>query len=133
MIGNLSPSLQEELLKLVLAVSEGRGEEVAEVAIRIGQREDRFDAAAFRRAIVDLIAHHEGAAAAQIRLGRALLDFGRVTGVCGIRMPAEADAPQQGDVQPGRDQPPPRPGLRPERVGPPQRRRGSCASGWPAT
>ena len=37
MVGRIAPSMQESLLKLLLAISEGRGEDAAELAIRIGE------------------------------------------------------------------------------------------------
>ena len=51
MIGRLSPQMQERLLKLLLAVSEGRGEEAADVAVTLGEKLPDFNEAGFRRAI----------------------------------------------------------------------------------
>ena len=36
MVGRLTPRLQEDLLQMLLAISEGRGDEAAEIAIKIG-------------------------------------------------------------------------------------------------
>ena len=38
MIGRISPQMQDRLLKLLLAISEGRGEEAAEVAVTLGEK-----------------------------------------------------------------------------------------------
>ena len=38
MVGRLSPQMQDRLLKLLLAISEGRGEEAAEVAVTLGEK-----------------------------------------------------------------------------------------------
>ena len=46
MVGHLSPTLQDKLLKLVLAISEGRGEEAADAAIALGEMREGFDEAA---------------------------------------------------------------------------------------
>ena len=42
MVGRIMPRLQEELLQLLLAIAEGRGEEAADIAIKIGDRKADF-------------------------------------------------------------------------------------------
>ena len=51
MVGRLRPQMQERLLQLLLAVSEGRGEEAADVAVTLGEKLPEFNEAGFRRAI----------------------------------------------------------------------------------
>jgi predicted unusual protein kinase regulating ubiquinone biosynthesis (AarF/ABC1/UbiB family) len=55
MVGRLSPQMQDRLLKLLLAISEGRGEEAAEVAVTLGEKLPEFNEAGFRRAISALV------------------------------------------------------------------------------
>src|SRR5437868_8973394 len=43
MVGHIAPGLQEEMLKLMLAASEGEVDEVANVAMRISDRRASFD------------------------------------------------------------------------------------------
>ena len=43
MIGRISPQMQERLLKLLLAISEGRGEEAADVAVTLGEKLPDFN------------------------------------------------------------------------------------------
>ena len=45
MIGRISPQMQDRLLKLLLAISEGRGEEAAEVAVTLGEKLPDFNEA----------------------------------------------------------------------------------------
>src|SRR4029079_15830450 len=47
MVGHLSPSLQDKLLKLVLAAADGRGEDAADAAIQIGEMREGFDERSF--------------------------------------------------------------------------------------
>ena len=48
----LRPSeIQEKLLKLLLAISEGRGDDAADVAIALGERSDGFSEGSMRRAV----------------------------------------------------------------------------------
>ena len=49
MVGHLSPTLQEKLLKLILAISEGRGEEAAMRRSRSARSVTDFDEDAFKR------------------------------------------------------------------------------------
>ena len=44
MVARISPEMQEKLLKLLIAVSEGRSDEAAGQAIEIGRKQERFDA-----------------------------------------------------------------------------------------
>ena len=43
MVGRIMPRLQEELLQLLLAIAEGRGEDAADIAIKIGDPKEDFD------------------------------------------------------------------------------------------
>jgi predicted unusual protein kinase regulating ubiquinone biosynthesis (AarF/ABC1/UbiB family) len=55
MIGRISPVMQENLLKLLLAISEGHGEEAADRAAEIGEKLDTFDEMEFRRSVSELV------------------------------------------------------------------------------
>ncbi len=89
MVGHLSPSLQDKLLKLVLAISEGRGEEAADGAIALGQVREEFDEMAFKRDVVELVGQYHGAALADIQLGKIILELNRSAGAHGIKAPVE--------------------------------------------
>jgi ubiquinone biosynthesis protein len=89
MVARITPSLQEKLLQLLLAVAEGRSEEAANFAIRIGERTDRFDEAGFRRRVTDLVAQQQGRSADQLEIGKIMLEVTQVSGECAIRLPPE--------------------------------------------
>jgi ubiquinone biosynthesis protein len=89
MVGHLSPSLQDKLLKLVLSVSEGRGEEAADAAIALGQVREEFDEAAFKQDVVELVGQYHGALLANIQIGRVVLEVNRSAGAHGIKSPVE--------------------------------------------
>ncbi len=55
MVGRIMPRLQEDLLQLLLAISEGHGEEAANIAIKIGEKKDGFDSREFTRRISELL------------------------------------------------------------------------------
>jgi ubiquinone biosynthesis protein len=85
MVGRVTPKMQDELLRLVLAVSEGRGDEVADVAIRTGDPRPHFDEPRYRREIAELVAQQQGAIAREIQVGKIVLEVSRIAGENGIR------------------------------------------------
>jgi ubiquinone biosynthesis protein len=89
MVGRIAPGLQETLLKLLLAVSEGRGEEVASLALRMGKTTAAFDEGEFRRRVADLTVRYHGSTLAQIQVGRVVLEIARTSGDCGVQPPHE--------------------------------------------
>ncbi|HXF09900.1 MAG TPA: AarF/UbiB family protein [Desulfuromonadaceae bacterium] len=89
MVGRLTPGMQETLLKLLLAVSEGRAEDAADVSIRISQTADDFNEPMFRRFLGDLVARMQDNTLTQIDVGRVLLEVGRVAGETGLFVPSE--------------------------------------------
>jgi predicted unusual protein kinase regulating ubiquinone biosynthesis (AarF/ABC1/UbiB family) len=72
-----------------LAVAEGRSEEAANFAIRIGERTEQFDEAEFRRRVADLVGQQQGRDAEQLEIGKIMLEVTRVSGECAIRVPPE--------------------------------------------
>src|SRR5262245_29547981 len=55
MVARVPPGLQERLLQLLLAISEGRGEEAAQIAFRIGEPRDDCDEEDVRRRVTALV------------------------------------------------------------------------------
>jgi ubiquinone biosynthesis protein len=89
MIGRIAPGMQETLIKLLLAMSEGRAEDVAAIAIQISETDDEFDEAHFRRDIGDLILQMHDNTLTQLDIGRLLLEVGRIAGKTGLFVPSE--------------------------------------------
>ena len=89
MVARIQPSLQEKLLHMLLAVTEGRGEAAANVAVTIGVKLEDFDEAAFRRVTLDLIASNHDARAEDIEVGKTVLMLTKVAADCGLRAPPE--------------------------------------------
>jgi len=81
--------MQEALLQLLLAVSEGRSEEAAAGALRVGQVRPGFDETAFRRQVADLVGQLQGVAVADLQVGRVVMALSRLSAECGIRVPPE--------------------------------------------
>jgi predicted unusual protein kinase regulating ubiquinone biosynthesis (AarF/ABC1/UbiB family) len=89
MVARLPDPMQETLLKLLLAISDGRSDEVAELSAAIGEKQETFDPAALRRRVSDLVAGLELSSMSQLRVGRALSDLSRASAEAGIRLPSE--------------------------------------------
>lgn len=89
MIGRVSPSMQEQLLKFLLAISDGRSDDAADISIRIGEQREHFNEYEFRRRVSDIVASQQNATVQDIQIGRSMLEFTQIAGDCGIRMPTE--------------------------------------------
>lgn len=89
MIGHVAPGLQDQLIKMLLAISEGRGEQVAEIVLETGTRLEGFDEKTYTRAVAQIVAQHFDAAIDQIDIGRIIMDVTRTAGESGVRLPHE--------------------------------------------
>jgi ubiquinone biosynthesis protein len=89
MVGHTSPTMQEQLLKLLLAVSEGRSDEATDIAIQISEPSERFEEMDFRHRISELVAEQQNASLEQMDVGRAILNVGRNAADSGLYVPSE--------------------------------------------
>ena len=89
MIGRLSPQMQERLLKLLLAISEGRGEEAADVAVTLGEKLQDFNEPGFRRAIGLVVGRIGHQSVAEFQIGRVFLELSQLIRDHHMRAPAE--------------------------------------------
>jgi ubiquinone biosynthesis protein len=89
MVGRVSPDLQERMLRLLLAASEGRGEEAAAIAAAIGEKLPDYAEALFLRTIATLVADHRSAALQQIAVGKLMLELSHKGAEAGVRLPPE--------------------------------------------
>ena len=89
MVGRMTRTFQDNLLRLMLAISEGRGEMAAEAAIRMGEAKEGFDRASFERRITDLVADNSDAILSKLNAGKVTLEITRVAADCWFRLPPE--------------------------------------------
>jgi ubiquinone biosynthesis protein len=89
MVAQIGPTMQETLLQLVLAISEGRGEQVADLIMDMGTPVAEVDQEAVRRGIVHLVLQMQGVRLRELALGRLLFDSTRVASEGGYRLPRE--------------------------------------------
>jgi predicted unusual protein kinase regulating ubiquinone biosynthesis (AarF/ABC1/UbiB family) len=89
MVGRLTPALQQQLLRLLLAISEGRGEEAAEVMLHIGDPLPEFDERAFQAEISQIVLQHLDASASELQVGRVVVEVTRIAGESALRIPPQ--------------------------------------------
>lgn len=89
MVGHTSPAMRENLLKLLLAVSEGESDEAADIAVRISQPSLNFNEAEFRRLIGQLVTDQQNATLSQMDTGRMILEVSRAASETGLFVPTE--------------------------------------------
>jgi predicted unusual protein kinase regulating ubiquinone biosynthesis (AarF/ABC1/UbiB family) len=89
MVGRVSRSFQDSFLKLLLGISEGRGEMASEAAIRMGEPKEGFDRASFERRISELVVDNSDAVLSRNNAARVTLDITRIAADCWFRLPPE--------------------------------------------
>jgi ubiquinone biosynthesis protein len=89
MVGHTAPQMQETLLKLLLAISDGDSDAVAEIVIRTSEKTEEFKPAEFRRKISQLIAQTRDQGLAQIKVGQSILEVTKNAGENGLYVPSE--------------------------------------------
>jgi ubiquinone biosynthesis protein len=89
MVGHTAPAMQEHLLKILLAVSEGNGETAAEIAIRISEKREDFTAPEFRRRITQLVALQHNQGLAEANVGRSLLEVSSIAQENALVVPSQ--------------------------------------------
>ena len=89
MVGHTTPAMQENLLKLLIVISEGKSEDAASHLIRMSQRAKDFDAPEFRRRINQLIALSHNQGVQDINVGRTMLELSQHAAESGLYVPTE--------------------------------------------
>jgi predicted unusual protein kinase regulating ubiquinone biosynthesis (AarF/ABC1/UbiB family) len=89
MTGRLTRSMQENLLRMLLAICEGNGDEAVKIVLRISETSDDFQKDEFLRQANDFIAEQRDQSLKHHNLGNALLQMSRTAAECGLFVPAE--------------------------------------------
>jgi len=89
MVVRLLPGFRDNVLRLLLAISEGKGEEAAEVTIRMGEPKPRFNKADFTKRIGELVAEHAEASLSRLNSGQVVLEITKISADCWFRLPSE--------------------------------------------
>ncbi len=89
MAAHISPNLQEDLLRLVLAISEGQGDDAVDFAIKNGEKLEGFNEQSLRREVSDLVARQRDADLRHSQIGTVLLEIRRIAQDACLRLPPE--------------------------------------------
>jgi len=89
MVGRTSPGMQESLLKLLIALSQGKSEQAADVIIAISETGEGFEPVPFKRRMGQLIAERQGQELQQINVGRTLLEVTGTAAELHLFVPSE--------------------------------------------
>jgi ubiquinone biosynthesis protein len=89
MVARLTARVQDQLLQLLMAVSEGRADDAVDYAKRLGTPRDDFRPDAFARSVRALVSEHREATLRDLPVGRLVLDVTRASADAGSRLPPE--------------------------------------------
>ncbi len=89
MVTRLMPGLQDNLLRLLLAISEGKGEEAADITIRMGEAKSDFMKTEFINRVAELVAEHAGSSIDRLNSGQVVLEITKISADCWFRLPQE--------------------------------------------
>jgi ubiquinone biosynthesis protein len=89
MVGHVTPAMQDHLLKILLAVVDGKGDDAAQTIERISEKSDEFNPIEFRRNLGQMVATRQNQGLEQLNVGRTLLEITRQAQDCGLFVPHE--------------------------------------------
>lgn len=89
MTARITPEIQDHFLRLLIALSEGRGEDAADHAYATGDARDNFDRGLFRRRIADVVSDFQNRRLERINVGTIVLEITRVAAESDFRLPRE--------------------------------------------
>jgi ubiquinone biosynthesis protein len=89
MVGRVTRNFQDNLLRLLLASSEGRGEAAAESAIKMGEIKHGFDRKEYVRRVTDLVVENSDASLNRLNAGQITLEITKISADCWFRLAPE--------------------------------------------
>jgi predicted unusual protein kinase regulating ubiquinone biosynthesis (AarF/ABC1/UbiB family) len=89
MVGRISPAMQDRLLKLLLAVSAGRGDEAADVLAALGEKREGYNESGFRRDVSAMVNRYGHETLAGLQVGRLFVDLQVASADHHLRAPSE--------------------------------------------
>jgi ubiquinone biosynthesis protein len=89
MTARLSTKMREQIVHLLMALSDNRGDNAAETLIELGDALPEFDRAMYTREIAGLIARNYDLSIGELQAGKVLYEVINISYQHGLRMPAE--------------------------------------------
>lgn len=88
MVARLDPKMQEQLLKLLLTITEGRGVEAAQITLQMSTRQEGYDEERYRREVAETVMSAQSGGQ-PVTVGRIVLGLARQAVETGVRPPPE--------------------------------------------
>lgn len=88
MVAQVSTRTQDALLKFLLALSEGRGEDASDVLVELGEQLPGFDVAALRRSVGEVVGHSLTLSVKDLQAGTIIGHVLQAAGGAGLRPPS---------------------------------------------
>ena len=89
MTARLSTKMREQIVHLLMAVADNRGDDAAEVLVEVGDALPDFDRLAYTREIAGLIARNYDLSIGEVEAGKVLYEIINISYQQGLRLPAE--------------------------------------------
>jgi ubiquinone biosynthesis protein len=89
MTGRLSSAMQENLLRLLHAISEGNGDETVKIILRISETMEDFDEAEFTKQATAFVSEQRDQTLNHQDVGKALMEVSRTAAQTGLYVPTE--------------------------------------------
>lgn len=90
MVARVTPDVQRQLVKLLMAIADGRSDEAAEAGLAIGRPFERghFREAEYRERLAKIVAANRGRPLERMRTGRVIMELNAVAGETGLKLPS---------------------------------------------
>jgi ubiquinone biosynthesis protein len=89
MVGRISRDFQDEIIKMLLATSANRGDEVADACVRMSEAGEKFDAVRFAHEISTIVASFHDVDIRQFNTGQLIFNIIAIGNNNDLRVPAE--------------------------------------------
>ncbi len=89
MVARFTPQLQEQLIALLLALSNSNGEKAADVLLKMSELNEWSDKHRFAKTVTDVIMESENSRAEDLQTGRILIQMNRLAINTHIKLPVE--------------------------------------------
>ncbi len=89
MTARIGTNMQESILRLLLAMSEGQSDRAGEIAQKMGEPQENFDELRFRREIGNLLGQQQDASMQKLQVGKVIMDITKISAESGLRVPSE--------------------------------------------
>jgi predicted unusual protein kinase regulating ubiquinone biosynthesis (AarF/ABC1/UbiB family) len=88
-VSHISHELQDEIIKLLLAISSNRGQEVADACVRMSELQEGFDVTRFVKDISTIVANFHDADVRQVNAGQMIFSVISIANNNGVKAPSE--------------------------------------------